>query len=57
MTAIRTGIWIIIYGFTRRSGRRAHTVSWNCCGGDNKGLKAWKRIRFCVLLRKRQERS
>ena len=40
MTAIRTGIRIIIYGFTRRSGRRAHTVSWNCCGSDGEDVKS-----------------
>jgi hypothetical protein len=48
MTAIRTVIRIIIYGFTRRSGRRAHTVSWSCCkidGDDVMGqedMKAWR---------------
>ena len=34
MTAIRTAIRIIIYGFTKRSSGGARTVSWNCCGGD-----------------------
>ena len=39
MTAIRKGIWIIIYGFTRRSGRRARTVLWNCCKIDGEDVK------------------
>ncbi len=37
--AIRTAIRIIIYGFTRRSSRRARTDSWNCCGSDDKDVK------------------
>jgi hypothetical protein len=40
MTAIRKVIRIIIYGFTKRSSRRAHTVSWNCCGSDGKDVKS-----------------
>jgi hypothetical protein len=40
MMAIRTGIRIIIYGFTRRSSGRARTVSWNCCGGDGNAVKS-----------------
>ena len=39
MTAIRKGIRIIIYVFTRRSSGRARTVSWNCCGSDGKDVK------------------
>jgi hypothetical protein len=39
MTAIRTGIRIIIYGFTKRSSGKAHTVSWNCCGGDGNDVR------------------
>jgi hypothetical protein len=42
VTANRTAIRIIIYGFTKRSSGGARTVSWNCCGGDDndgKGLE------------------
>ena len=44
MTANRTGIRIIIYGFTKRSSGRARTVSWNCCGGDANDVKGQERL-------------
>ena len=44
MTAIRTVIRIIIYGFTERSSRRARIVSWNCCGGDGNDVKSQERL-------------
>jgi hypothetical protein len=39
MTAIRTVIRIIIYGFTKRSSGRVRAVLWNCCGSDGEDVK------------------
>ena len=39
MTANRTAIRIIIYGFTKRSSGRARTVSWKCCKIDGEDVK------------------
>jgi hypothetical protein len=44
MKAIRTGIRIIIYEFTRRSSGKARTVSWNCCKIDSEDVKRLERL-------------